>query len=74
MWDIATRELKSIERAFTPKGKQNCIFSCFRLIDSTFSLFSTEEGTNSACADDMLQIFPYIILKAKVDRLISHLK
>lgn len=54
MWDSAVRELQAIERSFTPKSKQNCIFSCFRLIDSTFSLFSTEEGVNTACADDML--------------------
>ncbi|CDW79851.1 rab5 gdp gtp exchange factor [Stylonychia lemnae] len=47
---------------------------CFRLIDSTFSLFSTEEGINTACADDMLQIFPYIVLKAKIERLLGHLK
>jgi hypothetical protein len=44
MWDIAVRELQAIDRAITPKSKQNCVFSCFKLIDSTFSLFSTEEG------------------------------
>ena len=44
------------------------------MIDSTFSLFSTEDGVNNACADDMLQIFPYIVLKSKIERLIAHIK
>ncbi len=44
MWDMAVKELQGIDRAITPKSKQNCVFSCFKLIDSTFSLFSTEEG------------------------------
>ena len=74
MWDIAIRELQNIDRAITPKTKQNCVFSCFKLIDSTFSLFSTEEGVQAACADDMLNLFPWIILKAKIERLIGHIK
>eukprot|EP00347_Sterkiella_histriomuscorum_P018883 403343810 len=73
MWELAIRELQNIDRCLTPKTKQNCVYSCFKLIDSSFSLFSTEEGINTACADDMLQIFPYIILKAKIERLIAHI-
>lgn len=63
-----------MERAFTPRAKLNCIYSSFKLIDSTFSLFSSEEGTNQANADDMLQIFPYIILRARIERLYAHIK
>lgn len=54
MWEKAAQELQSIDRAYTPKAKQACIFSCYKVIDSAFSLFSTEEGINNACADDIL--------------------
>jgi hypothetical protein len=40
--------------ALTPKAKLNCIFSSFKMIDSTFALFSSDESNASACADDML--------------------
>lgn len=73
LWDIAIRELKSIEKCLSPKTKLNAIYSCFRLLDSTFSLFTSEDGNNTACADDILNIFPYIILKAKIERLQAHL-
>jgi hypothetical protein len=54
MWDLAIKELQKIELALTPKSKLNSIFSSFKLIDSTFALFSSDEGSSSACADDML--------------------
>lgn len=69
LWDVAIRELQSIDRCLSPKTKLNCIYSCFKLLDSTFSLFTTEEGVNAACADDILNIFPYVVLKARVKRL-----
>lgn len=73
LWDVAIRELQSIERCLSPKTKLGCIYSCFKLLDSTFSLFTTEEGVNAACADDILNIFPYIVLKSNIDRLQAHL-
>ena len=69
MWDLAIKELQKLEQSLTPKTKLNCIFSSFKLVDSTFSLFSSDESNASACADDMLQIFPYIIMKSKIERL-----
>ena len=74
LWDIAIRELANIERCLSPKTKMNCIYSCFKLLDSTFSLFTTEDGINAACADDILNIFPYIILRSKIERLHAHLR
>ena len=74
LWDIAIKELQSIERCLSPKSKVNSIYSCFKLLDSTYSLFTTEEGLNPACADDMLNIFPYIILKSKIERFQAHLR
>jgi hypothetical protein len=74
MWDLAIKELQSIERSCTPSSKLSSIFSSFKLINSTFSLFTTEEGTGSANADDMLQIFPYVVLKSKIERLHAHIK
>lgn len=79
MWDLAIKELQQIERSPTPRSKVNSIFSSFKLIDSTFSLFNSrlggdDGGVNDANADDMLQIFPYIVLKAKIERLYAHIK
>ena len=74
MWVLAIKELQQLDRAFTPKTKLNCIYSSLMLINSTFSLFSSEEGVNSACADDILQIFPYIVLKSKIERIYAHFK
>jgi hypothetical protein len=68
------KELQNLDRCFSPRTKQACIFSCFKLQDSTFSYFTTEEGIKAACADDILNIFPYIILKAKLEKLPAHLR
>lgn len=73
LWEVAIRELQSIDRCLSPKTKLACIYSCFKLLDSTFSLFTTEDGVNAACADDILNIFPYVVLKARIKRLQAHL-
>ena len=74
MWDLAIKELQKLDICLTPKTKINAIFSSFSLINSTFTLFGSESGNSSATADDMLQIFPYILLKSKIERLGGHIK
>jgi hypothetical protein len=32
----------------------NCIFNSFKIVDNVFSLFSTDNGSSSATADDLL--------------------
>jgi len=73
MWDIAIKELQRIERQMTPRAKQHCITSCFKMINQSFSLF-TSDKLEEANADDMVDIFPYIVLKSKIERLYAHLK
>lgn len=54
MWDLAIKELQKIEICLTPKTKLHAIFNSFKLINSTFSLFSSDTKNESATADDML--------------------
>ena len=72
LFDVAIRELQSLDRCLSPKTKLNCIFSCLKLISSVFSYFTSEDGINAAAADDILTMFPFIVLKAKIDRLYAH--
>jgi len=40
----------------------------------TFSLFTSAKEGNSASADDLVLLMPYIILKAKLPGLLLHIK
>ena len=37
-------------------------------------MFTSDKEGEAASADDILQIFPYIVLKAEIKRLIQHIK
>lgn len=74
MWQLAVRELLAIDKSFSPSSKLGCIFSSFKIINSAFSLFASENGPSAATADDILSILPYIVVKANIEKLIAHLK
>lgn len=44
------------------------------IVNNSFSLFSSPKEGQVACADDMLLIFPYIVVKAKIHKLLRHIK
>lgn len=44
------------------------------IVNNSFSLFSSPKEGQVACADDMLLIFPYIVVKARINRLLRHIK
>jgi hypothetical protein len=69
LFDVAIKELQGLDRCLSPKTKLNCIFSCLKLISSTFAYFTKEDGLSTAATDDILTMFPYIVLKAKIERL-----
>lgn len=44
------------------------------IVNNIFSLFQSTKDDMAASADDMLTIFPYIVLKAKIKGLVRHIK
>ena len=44
------------------------------IINNVFSLFSSAKEGQVAAADDMLLIFPYIVMKANINGLMQHIK
>jgi hypothetical protein len=44
------------------------------IVNNIFSLFQNDGDDMAASADDILTIFPYIVLKAKIPKLLRHIK
>ena len=74
MWQKAIKELQKFEKFSTPSLKLRYLLSSFMIVNNNFSLFSSSKDEQAASADDMLLIFPYIVLKAKISRLLRHIK
>ena len=43
-------------------------------VNNNFSLFSSGKEDAAATTDELLLIFPYIVLKAKITRLLRHVR
>jgi hypothetical protein len=70
MWSKAIRELKRMDSMVTTGSKLRCLLNSFIIVNNAFSLFGgTKEGM-AASADDLLGIFPYIVLKSEMYNLI----
>lgn len=74
MWQKAIKELQKVEKFATPSLKLKFLLSSFMIVNNSFSLFSSSKEGQVACADDMLLIFPYIVVKAEIRRLLRHIK
>ncbi len=74
MWQKAVKELQKVEKFATPSLKLKFLLSSFMIVNNSFSLFSSAKEGQVACADDMPLIFPYIVVKAGIDRLLRHIK
>jgi hypothetical protein len=74
IWQKAIKELQKFVKFSTPSQKLKFLHSSFMIVNNSFSLFSKSEDDNAACADDILTIFPYIVLKAKISKLLRHIK
>ena len=44
------------------------------IVNNSFSLFTSHKEGTVAAADDMLLIFPYIVVKAQIKNLLRHIK
>lgn len=74
MWQKAIRELQKFEKFSSPSVKLKYLLSAFMIVNNSFSLFSSPKDDQAASADDILLIFPYIVVKAKINKLIRHIK
>ena len=74
MWQKAIKELQKFEKFSTPSLKLRYLLSSIMIVNNNFNLFSDPNGDKVASADDLLLIFPYIVLKAKIGRLLRHIE
>ena len=64
--EISINLLRLYDKSKTPREKLNCIIDSFNTLSTAYAL-SNEKG-EAASADVMLQLFSYIVLKAKLER------
>jgi len=62
-------ELRKVQSERSPLRKMNAVFRAFKMVERTFALYGADMTNQSACADDLLQIFPYVLLKAGIPKL-----
>ena len=72
-WNKAIRELRKVDKQTTPRAKLQYLLNSIVVFNQSFTLF-TSVGENEACADDLVRIFPYLLLKAKINRLYQNMK
>ena len=72
MWQKAIKELQKIAKYRTPSLKLKYLMNSFMIANNAFSLFSSVKENQAASADDILLIFPYLVVKADVERLYQH--
>lgn len=74
MWNKAIRELRKVDKQTTPRSKLQYLLNSIVVFNQSFSLFTSASENNEACADDLVVIFPYLLLKAKINRLYQNIK
>lgn len=67
-WKSVLNEIKKIKEFKTPKAKLNQLGRAIGIIEHIFDLYRDTE----VCADDLVNMLPYIIVRAKVPRFIAH--
>ncbi len=75
IWAIAGAELAKISHAITPAAKNACVVKCSAVIFRAMSLISKQlsggKDDGSSCgADEFLPLFIWVVLRAKVPRLL----
>ena len=68
-WKLAIKEATRIQEHYTPRGKLQQLQKVIEIISLAYELYN--DG-RKATADDLVVTLPYILVKAKIDRLLSH--
>jgi len=74
LWNKAIRELRKVDKQTTPRSKLQYLLNSIVVFNQSFSLFTSAGENQEACADDLVRIFPYLLLKAKINRLYQNIK
>ena len=74
LWNKAIRELRKVDKQTTPRSKLQYLLNSIVVFNQSFSLFTSVSENQEACADDLVRIFPYLLLKAKINRLYQNIK
>jgi len=67
-WKMAIKEASRLQEQQTPLGKLQQLQKVMKIIEQSYSLYKNEQIT----ADHLATIIPYILVKAKIDRMLSH--
>jgi hypothetical protein len=67
-WRSAIKELQRIPEASTPAGKLQQVGKAIEIVQHSFELFRRGQQIN---ADDIVMILPYLLVKARVGRLLA---
>ena len=65
---MAIKEATRISEQHTPRGKLSQLQKVMEIISQAYSLYNNQDIT----ADDYVIILPYILVKAKIERLLSN--
>lgn len=71
LWETSMKYLEQMDRAKSPLNKINAFSQASKIIQSSISFCS---GKNELGVDDSLNVFIYIVLKAKPKRIMSNIK
>lgn len=74
VWQKAIKELQKFGIFSTPRLKLKHLMMSLMIVNNIFSLFQKDAEDMGASADDILTIFPYIVLKAKIPKLLRHIQ
>lgn len=67
-WKLAIKEASKIAEAQTPRAKLQQLGAAVVIIEHAYSLYKGE----SSNADVLVEFLPYVLVKAKIDRLLAH--
>ena len=67
-WKMAIKEASKLQEQQTPMGKLKQLDKTIKILVQSFSLYKNEQIN----ADHLATFIPYILVKAKIDRLLSH--
>lgn len=68
-WKMAIKEASRLQEQQTPRGKLLQLHKVMKIIEHSYALYKDSEQIT---ADHLVSIIPYILVKAKIDRLLSH--
>lgn len=67
-FNAAIREVQKMADVLTPRDKLQQFGAAIKIIETSFSLYKGE----SSNADVLVGLLPYLLVKAKIDRLLAH--